>query len=651
MIKIEGNSPTDSRARDRSPLNPSDDRNDEDSNLSGGGKDRSRERERDRSRRGDRPSRFGPRNSSNSRERDRDRDRDRGGKKSAAERRIFVSNIAYEYRWQELKDLFRTEVGEVAYVELFHDENDKPRGCGIVEFESADSVKKAVEKMHRYDLKGRKLVVKEDFDVERDRYGRPQKGGGGGGGGGGVGSSSGVGGGGGGGNVGRIRDEPRGKWDPVPSLAPSLSAAVGGTGQNKWGNTYGLSPQFLESLWINGPLVTRVFVANLDYKVDEKKLKEVFRLAGKVVSAELSLDKEGKSRGFGVVEYEHPVEAVQAISMLHNQTLYDRKLTVRMDRVDHKPEGPPKLPEGLRGLGMGLGAGGNPLQDVSRNLPCAEAGLAGAVPGGAAAGLGTGLGAAALSNVVGPSTLGLGNTAGLQAGLAGVGGLGGGSLIGPSLGGGGDIGLGANLGGAGAFGGSGLGGGLGPAASGLASLGGGAGGLGGGSSSYGSGIGAGGSSSYGAGAGGGYGSGSSSALAGGSGFGSSGRDFDSLSAALGGGGAGGYNSSVAERDYRAGAGGGSAYANGPGRGSLGGGATSGNGSRISDTVIVKNLPPAATWQMLRDKFRECGDVKYAEMRGKDIGLVRFSSDWDAERAVHMMDHSRLEGRIIDVGLF
>jgi hypothetical protein len=50
--------------------------------------------------------------------------------------------------------------------------------------------------------------------------------------------------------------------------------------------------------------------------VDEKKLKEVFKLAGKVVSAELSLDKEGKSRGFGVVEYEHPVEAVQAICIL-----------------------------------------------------------------------------------------------------------------------------------------------------------------------------------------------------------------------------------------------------------------------------------------------------------------------------------------------
>ena len=33
-----------------------------------------------------------------------------------------------------------------------------------------------MEKMHRHDLKGRKLVVKEDFDVERDKTGRIVKG-------------------------------------------------------------------------------------------------------------------------------------------------------------------------------------------------------------------------------------------------------------------------------------------------------------------------------------------------------------------------------------------------------------------------------------------------------------------------------------------
>jgi RNA recognition motif-containing protein len=54
----------------------------------------------------------------------------------------------------------------------------------------------------------------------------------------------------------------------------------------------------------------------LVYNVYDKKLTEVLKLSGKVVSAELSLDKEGKSRGFGVVEYEHPVEAVQAICIL-----------------------------------------------------------------------------------------------------------------------------------------------------------------------------------------------------------------------------------------------------------------------------------------------------------------------------------------------
>lgn len=117
--------------------------------------DRDRSRERDRNRRSDRPTRI------NSASRDRSRERnDRGGRK-ASDRRIYVSNIPYDFRWQDLKDLFRTEVGKVAHVELFTDENDKPRGCGIVEFEDSDSVKIAVEKMHRYDIKGRKLVVKE----------------------------------------------------------------------------------------------------------------------------------------------------------------------------------------------------------------------------------------------------------------------------------------------------------------------------------------------------------------------------------------------------------------------------------------------------------------------------------------------------------
>lgn len=89
-------------------------------------------------------------------------------------------------------------------------------------------------------------------------------------------------------------------------------------------------------------------------------------MAGKVTWLDLQLDKEGKSKGMAVCEYSHPIEAVQAISMLNNQRLYDRVLTVKMDSFEKEPgrrEG--ELPVGLRSIGMGLGANGNPLADVA----------------------------------------------------------------------------------------------------------------------------------------------------------------------------------------------------------------------------------------------------------------------------------------------
>lgn len=175
--------------------------------------------------------------------------------------------------------------------------------------------------------------------------------------------------------------------------------------------------------------------------MDKKKLKEVFRLAGKVQRIELSSDREGKSRGFAVLEYDHPVEAVQSISMLHNQILYDRAMTVRMDREGDR--GISKLPEGLKGLGMGLGSNGEPLRDVSRNLPSlssvavsqtpasnAGAGILGAVPN-----MSLGI-SNALNSLNSVNTSALSNAAVLQAAnLAGVGGLSG-NLLANSLGGG-----------------------------------------------------------------------------------------------------------------------------------------------------------------------------------------------------------------------
>jgi RNA recognition motif-containing protein len=533
---------------------------------------------RDRSRRGDRTSRF-----DDNRDKSRDRDRQEC-------RRIYISNIPYEYRWQDLKDLFRCEVGDVAFVELFNDENNKPRGCGIVEFEKPESVDKALEKMNRYDLNGRNLVIKEDYGNERDKYGRVIKSGGGGG----VGNIGGGGGGRSNDNYGRRdRDDDRMSYNDRSIGDQSF-------------NTYGLSTKFLEGLGISGPLHTKVFVANLDYKVDAKKLKQVFKLAGRIYNIDLSVDKDGNSRGFAVIEYEHPVEAVQAISMFDRQILYDRRMTVRLDRVPEKSEGI-KLPEGLKGIGIGLGPNGEPLRDVARNLPNTQSNsnvnsgnnsnntlanmgnsfsntansaptpvapplsgtssILGPVPNNSLSGLSSNL--AALSNVVGLTGLTSSLTGGVNPLLSTAASL---SNLGLNLGvGNSDLGGGANQNSSNSQ-----------------------------QSSF---------NTYNT-----------------SGFNSNRNDFDL-------GGVRNYNTQSND-DY-----------NNRNFGN--------NGSRNaqSDTIIVRNLPPSWTWQNLRDKFRDVGEVKFAEIRGSDTGVVRFAKERDAEVAIKLMDGSRFDGRSVDVTFF
>jgi len=73
-------------------------------------------------------------------------------------------------------------------------------------------------------------------------------------------------------------------------------------------------------------------------------------------------------------------------------------------------------------------------------------------------------------------------------------------------------------------------------------------------------------------------------------------------------------------------------------------------SRASDTIIIRNLPVSWTWQHLRDKFRDVGEVKFAEIRG-EAGVVRFTNQRDAEVAIKLMNGSRFDGRMVDIDYF
>jgi len=77
----------------------------------------------------------------------------------------------------------------------------------------------------------------------------------------------------------------------------------------------------------------------------------------------------------------------------------------------------------------------------------------------------------------------------------------------------------------------------------------------------------------------------------------------------------------------------------------------GNMGRRSDAIIVRNLGMDCTWQMLKDRFSHVGDIKYAEMKDRGVGVIRFNTDRDADRAVSMMNNQRMDGRNIQVAFY
>ena len=80
-------------------------------------------------------------------------------------------------------------------------------------------------------------------------------------------------------------------------------------------------------------MATNLFVGNLPYGMDSKRLEEVFAQAGAVVSAKVIADKySGRSRGFGFVEMASDEDAKKAIEMFNGKDIDGRPLVVNEAR-------------------------------------------------------------------------------------------------------------------------------------------------------------------------------------------------------------------------------------------------------------------------------------------------------------------------------
>ncbi|KAI4386984.1 hypothetical protein MLD38_004853 [Melastoma candidum] len=75
-----------------------------------------------------------------------------------------------------------------------------------------------------------------------------------------------------------------------------------------------------------------LYVRNLDFSIDEKKLQEYFCSCGKVTSVKVMRGNNGYSKGYGFVCFSSPAEAQRALSTLNGTTFKGKSLYVALAR-------------------------------------------------------------------------------------------------------------------------------------------------------------------------------------------------------------------------------------------------------------------------------------------------------------------------------
>jgi len=253
--------------------------------------------------------------------------------------RCFVGNLNYATRWQALKDHMRV-AGEVVFADVMMNNDGRSRGCGIVEYSCLEDAQKAFDTMNDTVLDGRKIYVRENRDGPNPKYsnenqdGEPRQ---------------------------NFRNNRRNdsnnnnsNWSSNNNNDSNNNNSR--SNNNKWGNN---SSSNTSTNWRSGgegnaatiksfdsrnnpqrdDSGKRIFIRNLPYSTKWQDLKELFSEAGEIVRADINLDHDGRSRGFGTVTFAS-ADSVQIAVDKFNGTLLDgRELLVKEDSKFQKEGG------------------------------------------------------------------------------------------------------------------------------------------------------------------------------------------------------------------------------------------------------------------------------------------------------------------------
>ncbi|KYK60703.1 RNP domain protein [Drechmeria coniospora] len=210
-------------------------------------------------------------------------------------RQLYVANLPFNVGWQDLKDLFRqaARIAGVIRADVHMGPDGRPKGSGIVVFESPDDARNAIQQFNGYDWQGRMLEVREDRFAGGGGMGFPGRGGYGGGMRGGFGGGGGYGRGGFGGGRGGFGFGGRG----------GFAGGGGGGFDAPAANPVPPNP-FTDHATTGTERSETIYVRNLPWSTSNDDLVELFTTIGKVEQAEIQYEPSGRSRGSGVVRFD-----------------------------------------------------------------------------------------------------------------------------------------------------------------------------------------------------------------------------------------------------------------------------------------------------------------------------------------------------------
>ncbi|KAL6306305.1 hypothetical protein BKA93DRAFT_729599, partial [Sparassis latifolia] len=192
---------------------------------------------------------------------------------------LFVGNLPYRVRWQDLKDLFR-RAGTVLRADVSLGPDNRSRGYGTVMLATAEDAGRAVDMFNGYCWQTRTLEVRPD----------------------------------------RLGEE----------LAVGGFSINGGLGVGNHLAGIGLG---MHTPSLNSSAGARnLFVGNLPFHIQWQDLKDLFRQAGAVARADVALGADGRSRGFGTVAFATEADAERGVRMFNGYEFNGRPLNVHFDK-------------------------------------------------------------------------------------------------------------------------------------------------------------------------------------------------------------------------------------------------------------------------------------------------------------------------------